>query len=326
MRKTVFPLLIFLSSILTLQGASVTIENEHFRVSIDEESGAIVSLFVKANQSELIGEKELASNFRICLPLDEYQANYIEGMDQKAASVRKEGNSISVSFSGMSSPMGEFPVDLSYVVSLADDYISFRSKLTNNHEMPISEFWFPRIGGWKQFGKNRDAKLATPNYNTSSRHNISLFRNYPGVRGLGAEAAEWCMHYPHMVMPWWDIYDQESDQGLYMAYHDSIFRFSTWHTYLMPDRSGGRDPWLNDEEAAGKPVGLVFSHVRYPFIQSGETLESGEFIIRAHQGDWHQVESYVRDHSQAEFSHSICPECATELYPGYYRPKQKSEE
>lgn len=39
--------------------------------------------------------------------------------------------------------------------------------------------------------------------------------------------------------------------------------------------------------------------------------------IRDDQGYWHQVEEYVRDHSQAEFSHSICPDCARRLYPEY---------
>lgn len=37
--------------------------------------------------------------------------------------------------------------------------------------------------------------------------------------------------------------------------------------------------------------------------------------IRDDQGYWNQIESYIRDHSEAEFSHSICPECAKTLYP-----------
>ena len=37
--------------------------------------------------------------------------------------------------------------------------------------------------------------------------------------------------------------------------------------------------------------------------------------IRDDQGYWQQVESYVQDHSEAEFSHSICPSCARRLYP-----------
>lgn len=37
--------------------------------------------------------------------------------------------------------------------------------------------------------------------------------------------------------------------------------------------------------------------------------------IRDDKGYWNQVEVYVRDHSEAEFSHSLCPDCIETLYP-----------
>jgi PAS domain S-box-containing protein len=37
--------------------------------------------------------------------------------------------------------------------------------------------------------------------------------------------------------------------------------------------------------------------------------------IRDDKGYWNQIEAYVRDHTDAEFSHSICPDCAEILYP-----------
>jgi sensor c-di-GMP phosphodiesterase-like protein len=36
--------------------------------------------------------------------------------------------------------------------------------------------------------------------------------------------------------------------------------------------------------------------------------------IRDEKGYWNQIESYIKDHSEADFSHSICSECAEELY------------
>ena len=39
--------------------------------------------------------------------------------------------------------------------------------------------------------------------------------------------------------------------------------------------------------------------------------------IRDEGGNWHQVEVYVRDHSEADFSHSICPDCVRKLYPDF---------
>jgi PAS domain S-box-containing protein len=41
--------------------------------------------------------------------------------------------------------------------------------------------------------------------------------------------------------------------------------------------------------------------------------------IRDDKGYWNQIESYIKRHSDAEFSHSICPECAKKLYPEYYK-------
>jgi PAS domain S-box-containing protein len=37
--------------------------------------------------------------------------------------------------------------------------------------------------------------------------------------------------------------------------------------------------------------------------------------IRDDQGYWTQIESYIRDHSQAQFTHGVCPECAERFFP-----------
>ena len=37
--------------------------------------------------------------------------------------------------------------------------------------------------------------------------------------------------------------------------------------------------------------------------------------IRDEQGRWHHLEIYIRDHTEADFSHGICPECRRRLYP-----------
>lgn len=39
--------------------------------------------------------------------------------------------------------------------------------------------------------------------------------------------------------------------------------------------------------------------------------------IRDKEGTWHQIENYIINHSNAEFSHSLCPNCFKALYPKY---------
>lgn len=41
--------------------------------------------------------------------------------------------------------------------------------------------------------------------------------------------------------------------------------------------------------------------------------------IRDDKGYWNQIESYIHEHSEAQFSHSICPDCIKKLYPDMYK-------
>lgn len=44
--------------------------------------------------------------------------------------------------------------------------------------------------------------------------------------------------------------------------------------------------------------------------------------IRTDEGYWQEVELYVESHSEAKFSHSICPGCAKDLYPQFFEDEQ----
>ncbi|GAB6096809.1 hypothetical protein JCM14469_30620 [Desulfatiferula olefinivorans] len=45
--------------------------------------------------------------------------------------------------------------------------------------------------------------------------------------------------------------------------------------------------------------------------------------IRDDEGYWHQIESYIRDHSEATFTHSLCPKCIEALYPEFNLTKNQ---
>ena len=45
--------------------------------------------------------------------------------------------------------------------------------------------------------------------------------------------------------------------------------------------------------------------------------------IRDDKGFWSQVESYVSQHTEAEFSHGICPDCKLKHYPELYDKKKE---
>jgi hypothetical protein len=48
--------------------------------------------------------------------------------------------------------------------------------------------------------------------------------------------------------------------------------------------------------------------------------------IRDDKGYWNQIESYIREHSEADFSHGLCPECLQRLYPEFCEDEKGERE
>jgi hypothetical protein len=44
--------------------------------------------------------------------------------------------------------------------------------------------------------------------------------------------------------------------------------------------------------------------------------------IRDESGAWVRIEDYIAGHSEADFTHGICPECMRRLYPKHFAHDQ----
>ena len=72
--------------------------------------------------------------------------------------------------------------------------------------------------------------------------------------------------------------------------------------------------WKKLEKKTCQQTSLV-SHIQIKTLRGLLPICSSCKKIRDDQGYWEQIETYVRDHSEADFTHSICPECIKKLYP-----------
>ncbi len=45
--------------------------------------------------------------------------------------------------------------------------------------------------------------------------------------------------------------------------------------------------------------------------------------IRNDKGYWEQIETYIHNHSEADFTHGLCPECMERLYPDYSKDDEE---
>ncbi len=80
--------------------------------------------------------------------------------------------------------------------------------------------------------------------------------------------------------------------------------------------------------AAFGMVAMVVDKMRIRAERSEEKAEHLEGLlpicshcknIRDEDNTWHSIESYIADHSPAEFSHGICPDCAKKHYPDFQK-------
>jgi len=67
-------------------------------------------------------------------------------------------------------------------------------------------------------------------------------------------------------------------------------------------------------------LGLMIIFFTNNLLQSLKNLEGILQVcasckkIRNKKNNWYPIEAYIRDRSDVNFSHSICPDCAKELY------------
>lgn len=72
----------------------------------------------------------------------------------------------------------------------------------------------------------------------------------------------------------------------------------------------------SEREALIKDLQKALSEVK--ILRGFLTICSYCKNIRDDNGYWNQIESYIRDHSEAEFSHGLCPACAKKHYPDIF--------
>jgi hypothetical protein len=47
--------------------------------------------------------------------------------------------------------------------------------------------------------------------------------------------------------------------------------------------------------------------------------------IRNENGQWEMIEGYIKNHSEAEFTHGLCQECSVKLYPELFKNKKTNK-
>ncbi len=77
-------------------------------------------------------------------------------------------------------------------------------------------------------------------------------------------------------------------------------------------------------------VGAAICYVTYTLFKKMRYLEGLLLIcasckkVKDEKGNWQSIEEYIRDRSEAYFSHGICSECAKKLYPELFAAEHET--
>ncbi len=237
----------------------IVLENEEVRVLFDPETGAIVSLFDKRQQADLLTGPMASGLFRVIAPDGACLSNHF---DAEKATASMEGNTATFTY--------ETPNLVATVrLELIGPAILTTLQLQNRSVLTLEEIQFPRLTGLKPIP---NGMITLPNF--GRRRFDPLGPELSGDRRHAEQyLAKMTARYPErMVTAWCDYASDRHGIALEARHTDfSIVDFMVAKTVNKKT------------EPVARTLDLVAAHPRR--VMPGESWESPPMRLFVHEGD-----------------------------------------
>ena len=270
------------------------LRGSHTEVRFDKQNGNIVGLKNLKTGSELITETRLAESFRLFVPLPEKRGNHVYGKDQKLSRFEKENGSCTLTWNQVETDEGKLDIDVVLKVTLDDrnQELSFSIDVDNRSQYVIEEVRYPVLAGINGIRDRSETKVILGNGWRAGtiKKAENLFTRFPA-------GANYSMRYPFLLfqypdglsMQWTDFYNPKAGEGVYIGSHDESCQLTAFyfelHPFVINRNKEFRWPTPKD---VNEPIGLLFSIIKLPFIESGQRWVSAPVVVKFHEGDWHR--------------------------------------
>ncbi|MHB8687224.1 MAG: DUF6259 domain-containing protein [Candidatus Dormibacteraceae bacterium] len=269
-------------------------------VEIEPTTGRLLEIRHRGLDVSLIGERRLAENWRLLVPIGEWRGHYIFGSEQKVSSIEAspDGRRATVTWSGLRSRQGEFDITVRMTVVLEGDDVTFSLMVENRSGAVVEEVIFPAIGGMAN-PEERDSWRLHHTTVVGVGNEWPVFDEFPGTY-LGPAAPVWFSGYPsQMSMPWVDVYDAVHRRGFMLVNRDPrpAAAFSMAFAQLFPCSNwrGAKQYWPDPAHSGDEPVGMTLAWACFPFVRSGAVWESPPVALHFHQGTWYAAADHYRE-------------------------------
>lgn len=284
---------------------ALILENEKLRVQFDSKTGAITGLLNKITGWKVIQQPKLSRGIRLLVPIPGFRNNRVNSECQHldVAQIDEPGTFITLQWGRViGEKSGPLDISVTQRVSLKGPDLEFTAHIENRSPYTIEEVWSPYLGGIYQPDQSNFEAMTVSAQGCAAR--IPLGKGFPGVNFNQSTVAfgYWGFDYPTeirsyptfiSIAPFMLLCNRS--QGIYVGVHDQHMNAVS---FLLELRPGYLDSMNNIPadafEVSGKPVGFMFSPVRFPFLNSGESIDLAPVVLHFYEGSWHKgVDRYV---------------------------------
>ena len=260
---------------------------------LDKTNGNLVGLHWKNPDEEIIKEKRLGENFRILLPLPDYEANYFLSTNQRVR-FEKINNGIICHYDQLMNERQTLNLKVDYTIESKNGQLLFSVVVNNTTDQPLAEVYYGIIGGQKGLRNRSDTRTLVPG--GTINNDAEMFTRFTGGGygggNLGINYSASAITYPSwsMSMSWMEVFNTKEDIGMYYAQQDTVIRKAALYYELRPSEEGNviGDDWPTEKDVPeGTPIGLTMGWMNMPYTKKA-IFSSGPVVLQLHRGDWHE--------------------------------------
>jgi hypothetical protein len=269
----------------------IILENDHIRLGLRAEDGAITEFLHKPTGWQLIRQPLLARLWTLVAPVEGHRNNRIVSNWQSPPAVRREnGTHCILAWHGLTgSHSGVLDISLSLDIRLTGDEAYFALTLQNRSQSCIEEAWAPCFGGLREpKGETAFDSLSIDMCGGFGR--VTMGDGFPQSCGYwGVDWPTFLKTYGTETVQFPFILLSNGRTGLYMGLHSAGQPVVSFVHELLPgydDSKHSRVP--RGDMLGGHPAGYAVSAAQLPFVQPEERAVLPPVVVRPFAGDWHE--------------------------------------
>lgn len=240
----------------------------HGRIGVDRRTAAITTIRLDDPETDFVRQPSGGGLLRIAAPLDHYPSHFVGTEARGNPVVVQRADGVVLNYAELVSDEGSLPIEVEVHVRTLDDGLKLSARVHNGWTEPLPQIIFPQLLDLEAVAGPDDTRLQL------GRDRLQPFKELR----MQPDDAWWLDRRLQQYIPfggmqfnmkWLDFGD--ANRGL------TLYSRNTRHTVqglLMQRMNRDLDR-----------VHLRWLH--YPFIEPGETWESGEYVVMPHAGDWY---------------------------------------